>query len=167
MAWTTPKTDFAPGDIMNAAEMNAIGENLTVLTSYSNAPATYTPILAQGASTNIAKTVVQASYLLQGNLLSCSIRLTPTAGGSAGSPITVSIPSVGISLNDAYYLTGAGVYNDGGTRYPCVPYAESGAIGMRRSDTGVSGSIGNTPNFAVASSGDELFIAFVVVVNYA
>ena len=31
MAWTAPKTDFAPGDILNAAQMNDIGENLVVL----------------------------------------------------------------------------------------------------------------------------------------
>ena len=28
MAWTAPKTDFAPGNILNAAQMNAIGNNL-------------------------------------------------------------------------------------------------------------------------------------------
>lgn len=31
MAWTTPKTDFDPGDVLTADEMNAIGENLDVL----------------------------------------------------------------------------------------------------------------------------------------
>lgn len=31
MAWTPPKTDFASGNILTAAQMNAIGENLLVL----------------------------------------------------------------------------------------------------------------------------------------
>lgn len=31
MAWTTPKTDFVSGNILTAAQMNAIGEDLTVL----------------------------------------------------------------------------------------------------------------------------------------
>jgi hypothetical protein len=32
MAWTEPKTDFNPGDVLNAAEMNDIGANLNALT---------------------------------------------------------------------------------------------------------------------------------------
>jgi hypothetical protein len=35
MAWTAPKTDFAPGDILNAAQMNAIGDNL-IASAYGN-----------------------------------------------------------------------------------------------------------------------------------
>jgi len=31
MAWTTPKTDFAPGDVLTAAQMNNIGGDLTAL----------------------------------------------------------------------------------------------------------------------------------------
>lgn len=31
MAWTTPKTDFDPGDVLTAAEMNAIGDNLDAI----------------------------------------------------------------------------------------------------------------------------------------
>ena len=28
MAWTAPKTDFVSGNVLTAAQMNAIGENL-------------------------------------------------------------------------------------------------------------------------------------------
>ena len=31
MAWTTPKTDWATGELVTAADMNAVGENLAVL----------------------------------------------------------------------------------------------------------------------------------------
>ena len=31
MAWTTPKTDFDPGDVLTAAELNAIGENIALV----------------------------------------------------------------------------------------------------------------------------------------
>ena len=31
MAWTTPKTDWATGELVAAADMNAVGENLAVL----------------------------------------------------------------------------------------------------------------------------------------
>ena len=33
MAWTTPKTDFSPGDVLTAAQMNNIGGNLDALTA--------------------------------------------------------------------------------------------------------------------------------------
>jgi len=32
MAWTDPKTDFTPGTVLTAAQMNAIGEDLNALT---------------------------------------------------------------------------------------------------------------------------------------
>ncbi len=33
MAWTTPKTDFSPGNVLTAAQMNNIGGNLEALTA--------------------------------------------------------------------------------------------------------------------------------------
>ena len=37
MAWTTPKTDWAIGELVTAADMNAIGENLRILRSRESA----------------------------------------------------------------------------------------------------------------------------------
>ena len=31
MVWTTPKTDWATGELVTAADMNAVGENLAAL----------------------------------------------------------------------------------------------------------------------------------------
>lgn len=31
MAWSTPKTDFATGDVLTAAQMNAVGDDLAAL----------------------------------------------------------------------------------------------------------------------------------------
>ena len=42
MAWTPPKTDYAPGNILTAAQMNAIGNNLDAV---GGAWTSYTPAL--------------------------------------------------------------------------------------------------------------------------
>ncbi len=42
MAWTTPKTDWNTGELVTAADINAIGENLAVLRHPSTAVAAYT-----------------------------------------------------------------------------------------------------------------------------
>jgi len=42
VAWTTPKTDFAPGNVLTSAQMNAIGNNLDAI---GGAWTSYTPAL--------------------------------------------------------------------------------------------------------------------------
>ena len=42
MAWTTPKTDWTTGELVTAADMNAVGENLAALRHPSTAVAAYT-----------------------------------------------------------------------------------------------------------------------------
>ncbi|MCY3781938.1 MAG: hypothetical protein OXG78_16610 [Chloroflexi bacterium] len=42
MAWTTPKTNWATGELVTAEDMNAVGENLAVLRHPSTAVAAYT-----------------------------------------------------------------------------------------------------------------------------
>ncbi|MCY4073758.1 MAG: hypothetical protein OXG60_20895 [Chloroflexi bacterium] len=42
MAWTTPKTDWNTGELVTAADVNAIGENLVALRHPSTAVAAYT-----------------------------------------------------------------------------------------------------------------------------
>ena len=37
MAWTTPKTDWATGELVTAEDMNAVGENLAVLGNLAKA----------------------------------------------------------------------------------------------------------------------------------
>ncbi|MCY4540588.1 MAG: hypothetical protein OXE52_20390 [Chloroflexi bacterium] len=50
MTWTTPKTDWATGELITANDMNAVGENLTVLKS--PAMAVYTTTEDINALTN-------------------------------------------------------------------------------------------------------------------
>ena len=42
MAWTTPKTNWATGELVTAEDMNAIGENLAALESLRSVVAVYT-----------------------------------------------------------------------------------------------------------------------------
>ena len=42
MAWTTPKTDWATGELVTAEDMNAVGENLAALKNLSTAVYTTT-----------------------------------------------------------------------------------------------------------------------------
>lgn len=50
MAWTTPKTDWTIGELVAASEMNAVGENLTVLKN--PAMSVYTTTAEISARTN-------------------------------------------------------------------------------------------------------------------
>ena len=52
MAFTPPKTDFAPGDILNAAQMNDIGENLEFI---------YTGVVRLGFGTRTTDYVATAT----------------------------------------------------------------------------------------------------------
>ena len=68
MAWTTPKTDWATGELVAASDMNAIGENLAALKH---------PATAVGATTaDISKTVGEFTDVDSDNL-----NLTITTSG--------------------------------------------------------------------------------------
>ena len=42
MAWTTPKTNWATGELVTAQDMNAVGENLAALSTLRSTVAVYT-----------------------------------------------------------------------------------------------------------------------------
>lgn len=52
MAWTTPKTDFANGDVLNATQMNNIGNNLQFL--YDDLPTLLSTTTITGSSVTIS-----------------------------------------------------------------------------------------------------------------
>lgn len=51
MAWTTPKTDWATGELVAASDLNAIGENMAALVAPPTAVYTTTADIAFSAST--------------------------------------------------------------------------------------------------------------------
>lgn len=51
MAWTTPKTNWATGELVTAADLNAIGENLAALKNPSTAAYTSTADITESIRT--------------------------------------------------------------------------------------------------------------------
>jgi hypothetical protein len=91
VAWTQPKTDFSPGNVLTAAQMNAIGENLVTI---GEAWTEYTPTVAGGTITlgtggqNVARYIeTDALVMVQGRVL------FGTGGSAASGPITLSMPT--------------------------------------------------------------------------
>ena len=151
MAWTTPKTDFVPGNVLTAAQMNAIGENLLTV---GGAWTSYTPTLAQGGSTNIAKTVTYAKYLDAGAFTVLRVSLTATAAGTTNNAITITLPTTAAT---ASLFVGTGWYDDAGVAYRALSFLNSTTtLSLFRTDSTAGGQIGVNPNIAVAN-GDVIF----------
>jgi hypothetical protein len=68
--WTTPKTDFAPGNVLTAAQMNAIGENLNAI---GGAWTAYTPTWT---NITVGNGTQDSAYLNAGKLYLVRIKLT-------------------------------------------------------------------------------------------
>ena len=164
MAYVTPGT-VAAGDVATAAAWNVLVGNDVAFSPLAAAWVSYTPTLAQGASTNISKTINTAKYLRVGTLLFVSIYFSVTGTGTANNAITVSVPS-GFTMPGQFFLVGQAQYNDASVqRYPAAPYYQSSTtVSMRRTDQAPGDDIGRDPNIAVAS-GDEVFMSFACEVN--
>jgi len=151
----------AAGDVATAAAWNVLVGNDIAFSPLAAAWVSYTPTLAQGASTNISKTINTAKYLRVGTLLFVNIYFSITGTGTANNTITVSLPS-GITMpGNQFFLNGIGQYNDASVqRYPAAPYySTSTTVTLRRTDQAPGDDIGRDPNIAVAS-GDEFFVSF-------
>ena len=70
MAWTTPKTDFDPGNVLTAAEMNAIGENLVSL------------INVQSTTKTDTQSISLATATFSSNITGLDVTITPTSATS-------------------------------------------------------------------------------------
>jgi hypothetical protein len=87
MAWTTPKTDFAPGNILNAAEMNDIGSNL---------------LAGSAAACRVVRTTNQTGYT---SLAAINFESASASGGYqtetmwvVSDPSKITVPYDGIYL---------------------------------------------------------------------
>jgi len=165
MAYVTPGT-VAAGDVATAAAWNVLVGNDVAFSPLAAAWVSYTPTLAQGASTNISKTVQTARYLRVGTLLFINVYLAITGTGTSNNAITVSLPSGFTMPSNQFFLAGNGQYNDASVqRYPCAPvYNTSTAVQVNRTDQGPGGPIGQDPTIAVAS-GDEIFVSFACEIS--
>ena len=116
---------------------------------------TWTPQIDQGATTNIAKTVVTAFYIRRGNIVDAWCTLAVTASGTAGSNLTVTLPvaPVGYTANDplgsAYVNDSSAAANSTASQAWYV----SGSTLLFRAIGGTNWGV--SPNVAIAS-GDSI-----------
>lgn len=125
------------------------------LTMLAPTTQTWTPTLAQGASSDISKTVNVANYWRIGPLVFFDVKLTSTSTGSSGSAITISPP---VAFGTIAAVLGTGDYTDTGTaQYPAFISTSSTNFALIRNDVAVTGFIGGAPSIAVASG--DIFYA--------
>ena len=143
------QTPFVDGDVLTAAQLNArcLGED--------GAWTSHTPTVSQGASSNIAKTVTYSKYGRWGRMIIWSFSLAPSASGTAGSAVTLTLP---VTASAASAVAGGGSVVDasvnlnyagawvGATTTTVTFLADAGQAGV---------SWGLSPNVALAS-GDLL-----------
>lgn len=130
------------------------------------APDTWTPQVDQGATTNIAKTIESARYDVCGRWVKGFASLAITGTGTAGSPITCTLPlplvySYEPGVAGAYYRTAATA-----ARYTVIGEVNNldPARTVFLNDASGNSAIGAAPNFAVAS-GDVLRFHFEYITS--
>lgn len=135
-------------------------EEFLTMPGFSPDTQTWTPTLAQGASSNISKTVNMANYWRIGDMVFFEVKVTASAAGTAGSSITITLPVTGVVAAQVNTPVGTGAYLDTGTaQYPAiVEPASTTTLAMYRADVTVAGYIGASPNIAVASG--DIFYAW-------
>ena len=125
----------------------------------------YTPTIAQGVTTDIAKTVNRARWMRVGRKVKVEVHVTMTAAGTAGDPITISAPVTVATLSPANAILGAGsgYFNDTGTAQYSVNVVQVGGnnttVRMLRCDATFTNYVGADPSMEIAS-GDIIGIEF-------
>lgn len=115
----------------------------------------FVPVLSQGASGNIAKTVSYSKFLVEGYKCTWAWEITATASGTAGSNVSLTFP-----IPPAFIEPQAGTYTvvdtSTGIRYTGHAEIASTTSLVASNDVGATGGIfGTTPNVAIAN-GDVL-----------
>ena len=138
---------FVAGDVLTAAELNAIGE----------AWISYTPTLTAGVT--VTNTVQYAKYTQVNKIVFVSVALACTSAGTAGSPIYITLPITAATGGGSFgNPIGAGGFYDASTT---VQYngtvTQNGTTSMWMFANGTGGSLfGQFPSITVAS-GDIVF----------
>ena len=144
----TRTSTFATGDILTAADLNALAGPWN----------SWVPVVDQGATTNIAATIGRAKYLQFGLGVEVEFQVTLTAAGTAGSAVVVSLPVNALSGTTGMIVGIGSVYDVSATGgYTCRVELYGTAVRFVRADTitTASGWWGADPNVALAS-GDIL-----------
>jgi hypothetical protein len=124
---------------------------------------TWIPTISQGASSDIAKTTTDARYVRIGNVVFAWIYLAPVAGGSAGSPVLITLPVTASSSMAVDDVIGSAMAFDNSAQT-----IDTGVAKLFTGRTqaammvgeGTNNYWGATPNLAVAS-GDQFQMQLV------
>jgi hypothetical protein len=125
----------------------------TYLMGEGGAWTSHTPQIDQGGSTNIAKTVTYSKYARRGRMITWNFSLALTAGGTAGSAISLTLPATATATAA---VCGSGRIYDSSTT---TTYAGSW-VGLSTTtvtlihDASGANAWGILPNLAVASGDD-------------
>ena len=142
---------FAAGDILTAADLNAIG----VWDSY-------TPVLAQNGTRSA--TVNYAKYVVINKMCTVNVDLTCATTGSAGNIMTVSLPFTASNYNGAL---GTGVfYDDSATDMQLTTVVQNSTTTVRfvtDASTSSTSGLGANPSLALASN-DVISFSIVYLV---
>lgn len=143
------ETDTGKVMLYTGSEWWCVGFATTTLSSY-------TPTLSQGASTNIAKTVTTAKYIVANGVCEVWIILGPTASGTAGSDVVFTLPVAGAAIGFAGIGSG-NIFDSSASTIDAGQWIMLSAttVSLRTSESTVS-SWGTTPNIAIAN-GDGIW----------
>ena len=169
MAWVTPTT-VATGDVLTAATWNqSVQANAAELAPFFSAWTSYTPTLAQGASTNISKTVTTARYLKVGRLVVMNVALTITGAGTSNNAITVSTPSGGDAAASVSGPIGFGWYVRSGVGFywAQASFVTSTTIGLLYVPNASGAYIGTTNGPSAFATQNNDTLAFTVTYEAA
>jgi len=164
MAWTTPGTAVA-GDVLTAAFWNSnVRDNSNEFAPLFAAWTTYTPQIDQGATTNIAKTVTYARYLKIGRLAIVQARLDISGTGTAGSAVTITLPTAVVPVSNTasagYFGWGLIFDNSTNTQYVINVRASTTTQLSFASDVTSNNFWGAVPSIAIAAS-DQMHFSFI------
>jgi len=139
---------FTDGSVLTASDLN------TYCAGEGGAWTSHTPQIDQGASTNIAKTVTYSKYARYGRMIVWNFTLDLTAGGTAGTQVTVTLPTTAAA---AAGVNGSAALCDTGTstRYVCTAFGADTSRVAFLVDQASSAAWGQSPNLAIAT-GDQI-----------
>lgn len=144
------RTTIVPGDVVVILKN---GPNYTVIGSLSDQKEglylPWVPQINQGATTDIAKTTTYGKYFQTGQRVEVQARMTLTAVGTGGSPITIEdLPLAGVST--AGVVGVAEVVNGGSIYKALVIWLNATQWQLYPANTTTANGLGSAPSFALA-----------------
>jgi hypothetical protein len=118
---------------------------------------TWTPTIGQGATTNIAKTVNEARYVLNQGWLTGAFHVQMTGTGTASNAVTATLPAAvgyagSVAIGHGYFVD-----SSSGIIYPVIAYRSgtSTATMLRSAAEGTAPFLGSNGFTAALASGDQ------------